>query len=76
MSDLRSLSDSDLEQQREQLRLKYVASGDVDEATDLYNEMHRFDEEMIRRENEAYVRDNPDAETRHREHGWYLDNDG
>ena len=72
---LGSLSDEDLEQEREALRLRYVASGDVDEATDLYNEMHRYDEEVTRRANEAYERDNPNAETRHREHGWYLPND-
>ncbi|WP_405093142.1 hypothetical protein OG767_10105 [Micromonospora sp. NBC_01392] len=40
------------------------------EASNLYNELHRYDEEMTRRANEAYERDNPDATTRHREHGW------
>jgi hypothetical protein len=72
---LGSLSDEELREQREALRLRYVASQDVGEATDLYNEMHRYDEESIRRDNEAYERDNPDATTRHREHGWYLPND-
>jgi uncharacterized iron-regulated protein len=72
---LGSLSDDELAEEREALRLRYVASKDVDEATDLYNEMHRYDAESIHRANEAYARENPDATTRHREHGWYLPND-
>jgi len=73
---LGSLSDEELEDEREALRLRYVASGDVDEATKLYNEMHRYDGESIRRSNEAYEREHPDPpEPRHREHGWYLPND-
>ena len=71
-----SLSDEELEEQREALRLRYVASGDVDEATQLYDELHRYDEESTRRANEAYERQHPDPqEPRHREHGWYLPND-
>jgi len=72
---LNSLSDQELEEQREALRLRYVASQNVDEATDLYNELDRYDDEMTRRANETYARENPDATTRHREHGWYLPND-
>ena len=52
-----------------------MACRDVDEASRLYDELHRYDEEMTRRANEAYERDNPDAHARHREHGWYLPND-
>lgn len=72
---LRSLSDSELEDQRETLRLEYVACQDIDKASRLYDELHRYDEEMTRRANEAYERENPNARTRHREHGWYLSND-
>lgn len=72
---LGSLSDAELEEQRETLRLRYVASQDVDEATELYNELDRYDEEMTRRANETYASEHPDATTRHREHGWYLPND-
>jgi len=73
---LGSLSDEELEQEREALRLRYVASGDVDEATQLYNELHRYDEESTRRANEVCKREHPDPqEPRHREHGWYLPND-
>ncbi|RDV46349.1 hypothetical protein DOE76_04225 [Leifsonia sp. ku-ls] len=72
---LGSLSDAELEEQREALRLRYVTSQDVDEATGLYDELNRYDEESTRRANEVYERENPDATTRHREHGWYLPND-
>ena len=72
---LGSLSDSELEDEHEALRLKYVARQDVDEASELYDELHRYNAEMTRRANEAYERENPNVETRHREHGWYLPND-
>jgi len=73
---LRPLSDEELEEQREALRLRYVASGDVDEATKLYHELHRYDEEFTRRANEAYERENPNPPARiYREHGRYLPND-
>lgn len=68
---LRALSDEELEEEREALRLRYV-SGEAH----LYNELHRYDEEMVRRSNEAYARENPEPrEPRRREHGWYLPND-
>jgi hypothetical protein len=67
---LGSLSDEELEEQREALRLRH-ASGE-----DHYDELHRYDEEMVRRANEVYARENPiPPEPRHREHGWYLPND-
>ena len=73
---LGSLSDEELEEQHEALRLRYVASGDVDEAMKLYNELHRYNDEITRRANEAYDRENPNPpEPRHREHGRYLPND-
>ena len=72
---LGSLSDDELESRREELRQHYAACQDVDEASRLYDELHRYDEEMTRRANEAYAHDNPDAAARHREHGRYLPND-
>ncbi|MBB5110498.1 hypothetical protein FHU28_000337 [Micromonospora echinospora] len=75
MGSLRPLSDEELEDEREALRQRYVSSDNVGEASNLYDELHRYDKEMTRRANEAYGRDNPDATTRHREHGWYLPND-
>lgn len=38
-------------------------------------EMDRMNNEMVRRMNEKYKKEHPNAETRHREHGWYLPND-
>ncbi|PWR13639.1 hypothetical protein DKT69_20155 [Micromonospora sicca] len=75
LGSLRPLSVAELEDEREALRQRYVSSDNVGEASNLYSELHRYDEEMTRRANEAYERDNPDATTRHREHGWYLPND-
>lgn len=74
---LRALSDQELEEQREALRLRYLSHKKPDnESQRLYNELHRYDEEMTRRANDAYARENPEPrESRHREHGWYLPND-
>lgn len=71
-----SLSDDELKDAHEALRQRYVSSEDIDEASRLYDELHEYDVEMIRRANEAYERENPNPpEARHREHGWYLPND-
>ncbi|MFF0111932.1 hypothetical protein [Streptomyces prasinus] len=76
LGSLRPLSDKELEDEREALRQRYVSSGDVTEADKLYDELHRYNEEMTRRANEAYARENPNPpKPRHREHGWYLPND-
>jgi hypothetical protein len=76
LGSLRPLSDKELEEEREALRQRYVTSGDTDDASNLYDELHRYDDEMTRRANEAYHRENPNPpEPRHREHGWYLPND-
>lgn len=71
LGSLRVLSDAELETEREALRQRYV-SGEGD----LYDEMHRYDDEMTRRANGTYARENPSPPaTRQREHGWYLPND-
>lgn len=76
LGNLRPLSDEELEEEREALRQRYVSSEDAKDASNLYDELHRYDEEMTRRANEAYQRENPNPpEPRHREHGWYLPND-
>lgn len=68
---LRSLSDAKLEGERESLRQRYVAG-----EGQLFNDLHRYDEEMVRRANEEYNRAHPEPrERRHREHGWHLPND-
>lgn len=75
LGSLRPLSDEELEDEREAVRQRYVSSEDIGQAGRLYNELHRYDAEMTSRANETYERENPDATTRHREHGWYLPND-
>lgn len=60
------LSDAELAGEREVLWQRYI-SGD-----ELYEELHRYDAEMVRLANEAQDREHPDgSEPRHREHGWY-----
>lgn len=77
LGSLRPLSDTELTDKREALRVRYGSSGrDYNKAQRLRDEMDRYDNEMTRRANEAYVRENPNPrEPRHREHGWYLPND-
>ena len=76
LGSLRPLSDTDLEEAREAVRLRYVSSEDIAAADALYNELIRYDNEMTRRANAAFDLDHPDEpERRHREHGWYLPND-
>lgn len=74
---LGSLSDEELEEEREALRLRYVSHKALDnELQRLYNELHRYDVELVRRANEAYDRENPNPpKPVHREHGRYLPND-
>ncbi|MBC9926462.1 MULTISPECIES: hypothetical protein [unclassified Leucobacter] len=73
---LHSLSHAELKVEREALRQRYVSSENVGEASNLYDELKRYNEEMTRRANEAYALEHPEPqETRHREHGWYLSND-
>jgi hypothetical protein len=70
LGNLRALSDEQLTQDREALRLRHVSGEDH------YEELHRYDAEMTRRANQTYDRQHPNpAEPRHREHGWYLPND-
>ena len=76
LGSLRPLSDEELEEKHEALRQRYVSSEDSGDASNLYDELHRYDGEMTRRANEAHHRENPNPpEPRHREHGWYLPND-
>ena len=44
-------------------------------AGDKTSEMRRIDKEMVRRPNEKYEREHPNAKSVHREHGRYLPND-
>lgn len=73
---LRNATDDELSSEREKVRERYVdGTIDIDEADRLYDTLHRFDAEMIDRANLKHEQENPDAQPRHREHGWYLPND-
>ena len=52
-------------------RLDWLKKGDGD----ITSEMRRINNEMVRRSNEKYEKEHPNAEPRHRKHGWYLPND-
>lgn len=52
LGSLRPQSDEELEDEREALRLRHVSGEDH------YDELHRYDEEKVRRANEAYDRVN------------------
>ena len=71
---LRKATDDELGSEREKVRLRYVAA-DIDEEDKLYHTLDDFDDEMITRANAKYEAENPNAQPRHREHGWYLLND-
>ena len=72
---LASASDEELSESYEKLRLEWLK--DQNERTNQIkrNNMHVIDREMVRRANEKYEKEHPNAETQHREHGWYLPND-
>lgn len=67
-----SVSDEELYAEREPVRKRARENGGNEDAERLLN---RFNNEEIRRMNEKYEKEHPDAKPRHREHGWYLPND-
>ena len=68
-----TVSDADLELEREKVRVAYCSSGaDFGRATSLQNLLWRFDKEMSKR---AWGNETPRAPSISREHGWYLPND-
>jgi uncharacterized membrane-anchored protein YhcB (DUF1043 family) len=71
LGSLSRLSDQELADEYEALRVRYVA-GEVR----LLPEMDRYNREITRRMNEAYASEHPEPQARvHREHGRYLPND-
>lgn len=68
---LDTASDEELADEYETRRLEWLKDGGGDRT----NEMERLNDEMVRRSNEKYEKEQPNAEARHREHGWYLSND-
>lgn len=68
-----SVSDTELEVEREKVRLAYCSSGEnFSESCALERLLNRFDREMSKR---AWGDEIPHAPSIHREHGWYLPND-
>lgn len=68
---LNSASDEELSDSYEERRLEWLK----DNHGDITPEMSKINDEMVRRMNEKYKEEHPNAEVRHREHGWYLPND-
>lgn len=68
---LETASDEELDDGYEQRRLEWMK----DNHGDITPEMSKINGEMVRRMNEKYQKEHPNAEVRHREHGWYLPND-
>lgn len=76
LGDLSVKSDTELEEEYEALRLRYVSHKDLNnELQRIQKEMDRYNAEMVRRANAAYARENPNPQRVHREHGRYLPND-
>lgn len=68
---LETASDEELDDGYEERRLEWMK----DTHGDITPEMSKINDEMVRRMNERYEKEHPNAEARHREHGWYLPND-
>lgn len=69
----KSASDSDLDTEREKIRVAFCSAGDdFDLACELQELLWKFDAEMNER---AWAGEDPHGPAFHREHGWYLPND-
>lgn len=74
--DLSVKTDTELEEEYEALRQRYVSHSKIDnELQRIQKEMDRYNAEMVRRANLAYERENPNPQRVHREHVRYLPND-
>ena len=72
---LKTASDKKLANKREKIRVKRNNSYNDKQYDKYFWKLGRYDNEMINRANKKYNKENPNATTRHREHGWYLKND-
>lgn len=69
----KTASDAELNCEREKVRQAFCSAGDnTSRAIELENLLHRFDMALSER---AWGNETPRANSRHREHGWYLPND-
>jgi hypothetical protein len=77
LGDLRRLSDEELQEEYEALRLRSVSHKGLDnELHRLESELRRYNAEIVRRMNAAHAREHPEPQERiHRTHGWHLPND-
>lgn len=66
---IENLSDKEFGIEREKVRLRHC------NGEDNYDLLKLFDEVQIHRMNKKYEEEHPNAQTRHREHGWYLSSD-
>jgi hypothetical protein len=68
---LETASDEELEDEYEAKRLDWVKNGEGD----ITYEMRKINNEMIRRDNEKYEKEHPNAKPVSHGNGWYLPND-
>lgn len=67
---IKNLSDEEFYDEREIVRQAYCNGNER-----AWTILDLFNDEEIRRMNARYEEEHPNAEPRHREHGWYLPND-
>lgn len=65
------VSDDELRDRHERLRQAWLKDGDERKRY----KMDVLSHELSKRANKKYKKEHPNAEPRHREHGWYLPND-
>ena len=66
-----NMSDEELNEEREPYRIKTVSEDD----TYARAQMESIDRVLRKRRDERYRQENPDAQPRNKEHGWYLPED-
>ncbi len=66
-----SMPDEELKEERESIRQQHLSGN----SPSLGEILHLIDSIQLERMNEKFRQENPDAKTRHKEHGWYLPED-
>lgn len=76
LGSFRSLSDTELEDEYETLRQRWMSRENPREQARLREEMYRYNDEITRRANAEWDREDPNPQKPpRREHGWYLSGD-
>ena len=65
-----SVSDEELSAEREPIRQAHCRG-----ESGAWELLNQFNAEETKRMNEKYEKEHPNVQARHREHGWYLQND-